>query len=130
MKINHNRANIVRSNIVVVTNIDAQVKTDGVDIVITRGINYAYLKQYMELRSSFVWGLKLEGGVFYPVEIVLPITQDLDGWVAINKTHVMFDEEGATNPREFAKERLIHALATVYPQPVEENGLATLAATA
>lgn len=128
MNIHQNQTNILQSNIVIVTNINTQVKADGVDVVITRGINYDYMKTYMEMRTSHVWGLKMEAGVFYPIEITLPIRRDLDGWVAISKSHVMFNEAGITNPYEYAQKRLVEALAAVYPQPIVENGLATLQA--
>ena len=123
------RANILRSFIVITSNFPAEVETDGVDCVTVNSINYGYLKDYMELQKSFVWGLTLDSGGFYPVELTLPIRQDLDGWVAISKSHIMFDAEGITNPREFAKERLIEKLALTYPTPITQKSL-TAAQTA
>ena len=48
---------IISSYIVLMTNIEDKAVVDGVDCVNIKGINYEYMKEYMKLRCSHVWGM-------------------------------------------------------------------------
>lgn len=113
---------IISSYIVLMTNIEDKAVVDGVDCVDIKSINYEYMKEYMKLRCSHVWGLKLDKGVLYPVEVTLPIEQNLDGWATIHKSHKMFDGVSA-NHYEFGREKLIAALAQTFTAPINQKGL-------
>lgn len=116
---------IVSSHIVMMTHVEQQEAVNGVDYVKIKQINYDYMRDYMKLGTSFVWGLKLQDGALFPVEVVLPIQQDLDGWVAIHKSHKMFDDM-PSNPREFAKQRINQALAAMFTTSITQKSLSVM----
>lgn len=116
-----NRGPIFVEYIVIMASATPQEEVSGVDYVQRRGMNYDYLKELMQLKSSHMWGLKIIEGVMQPVELSLPLdrTLNLDGFSSIYKGHKIFQNaEAGDDHHQIAKAHLVKSLEAVFPNPI------------
>lgn len=116
---------IISSYIVIMTHVEKTSKggVEGIDYVPIREVNYKALNESLKAGHSYIWGLKRDEGLLYPVEITTPVQEDLDGYGIIHKSHKMF-ENVETNHRELARKNLVNALAATFTMPTTQKVLA------